>query len=503
VCRLDHLLKSLIEENYFINEKKKSSAELEINNDYHGEKHHPLKNDILSFIEFLGLRLNCKYIVAFGCKHIDILEKLSLKFKIIVLDRKHNIENSINEKISDTWIDYNFEEVKILPISNQVLNESLILCLNQIEYLENPMNLLLNIQTAMKYSPMCLITTPERELQQTPDSSFILNSKRNWNISEFKKLLNHFKFNTEFLGLTKINKSTYKKDQILSIIGNENLSKKSFDDNFKVVALMAVYNEEDVIYYSINKLIEQKIYVYVLDNWSTDKTSDILKYFKNNPYFIGCERFPFTQPNENDNKFNFAQILERKEELSSSLDANWFIHCDADEIRESPWEELSLRDAIQYVDQMGYNAIDHTVINFHPIDNTFTSGDFEKHFKYFDFGIYHGGFIKTWKKTDQRINLLNSGGHDAQFNNRKVAPFKFLVKHYPLRSQMHAERKIFLERKPRFMEELKNKGWHIQYNGINNGDSFLRNPNELFLYSKNNFSSCFLVERLSNLYNWL
>jgi 2-polyprenyl-3-methyl-5-hydroxy-6-metoxy-1,4-benzoquinol methylase len=529
VIYLNDLEKIVVQENFFINQKKDStkssdnnsfiekykrkkilpfkefnSEHLDINEYISRERSNPLKSDILSFIEYLGVMFHCKYLIAVGCNQINLLQKLSDKFLIIGIDDKQNIERAKKSGVSVHWVEYDLETAKILPIGHQMLKQSMIISLNNIEYLENPHNLLFSIKKAMKHSPICLITTPDRELQieQSTHSFTLSRPKREWNMSEFQKLLNHFQFNTEFVGLTKINESAYKKDQILSIIGNESV-KKEFDDNFKVVALMAVYNEEDIIYHSIKKLMEQKVYVYIIDNWSTDNTFGILKHLKNNPYFLGCERFPYHHPNKNDNKFNFAQILKRKEELANSLDANWFIHCDADEIRESPWKELNLKEAIQYVDQMGYNAIDHTVINFQPINNSFTSGDFENHFKYFEFGIYRGGFIKTWKKTDRWINLSNSGGHDAQFYNRKVAPFKFLVKHYPLRSQKHAEKKIFMERKPRYMKELKARGWHIQYDGYKQGNSFLRNPNELLPFSKDNFLSYFLVERLSNLYKFL
>ena len=48
---------------------------------------------------------------------------------------------------------------------------------------------------------------------------------------------------------------------------------------------------------------------------------------------------------------------------------------------------MNLKEAIYVVDKMGYNAIDHTVIVFEPIDNSFSQDlDFEEHFKYFHFG---------------------------------------------------------------------------------------------------------------------
>ncbi|MBD1382906.1 glycosyltransferase family 2 protein [Metabacillus arenae] len=508
---MDELEKTLFNKNFFIKDKKKSFLRsfknffttksnseklyLELNINSSKEKNNHLINDIQSYIEFLGVKFDCKYLVAVGCNQLDLLKSLSKRFKIIGIDNKYNIESCKRIEIPGKWIEYDLEKEMSLPIDSHVLRDSIIICLNYIEYLDNPFNLLYSIKTAMKHSPICLMRTQERELQENK----LFQCKRSWSLTEYTKLLNHFKFNIEFVGLTKINESTKMKDQILSIIGNESFN-KTYNNPFKVVALMAVYNEEDIIYYSIKKLIEQKVYVYVIDNWSTDKTYDIVMEYNNNPYFIGCERFP-QKKESHDNKFDFTNILDRKSELASHIEADWFIHCDADEIRESPWEKLELVDAIRYVDHIGYNAIDHTVINFQPIDNGFISGDFEKHFEYFEFGIYAAGCVKTWKKTDQKISLSGSGGHQAQFQGRKVTPFNFLVKHYPLRSQQHAEKKIFQERKPRYMKNLKEKGWHVQYNQYRTGDTFLRNPDELIKYSKDNFSSYFLVERLSNLFN--
>ena len=48
---------------------------------------------------------------------------------------------------------------------------------------------------------------------------------------------------------------------------------------------------------------------------------------------------------------------------------------------------MSLKDGIYYIDQMGFNAIDHTVINFFPTNNDYESeGSLHKNFRYFEFG---------------------------------------------------------------------------------------------------------------------
>jgi hypothetical protein len=143
---------------------------------------------------------------------------------------------------------------------------------------------------------------------------------------------------------------------------------------------------------------------------------------------------------------------------------------------------LSLRDAILKVDREGFNCIDHTVLTFHPIDNAFAAGvDFEAYFNYFEFSDRPGQFveIKAWKNLGQRISLSKSGGHEVRFDGRRTYPFRFLLKHYPVRSQAHGEKKIFRERKPRWFPRERARGWHTHYDHINEGHSFLRLPEEL------------------------
>ncbi|MCS0673866.1 glycosyltransferase family 2 protein [Cytobacillus firmus] len=476
----------------FFNYKTKSEKILlDLMDNSSKEKYYKLDNDIESIIKALALKFNCKYIIALGCNQVDLIISLSKTFKIIGIDNKKNILPFKSMNVPGVWIEQDFEKKEELQVERHILKDSMIISINFIENLENPHHLLFSLKTIMKISPLCVVTTQERDLQKDNNSL----SKRNWNITEFGKLLKHFKLNTEFIGLIKTDTSASIKDHILSIIGNDTF-KKTFHNSIKVVALMAVYNEEDVISYSIKKLIEQGVYVYVIDNWSTDTTYEILKEFKYNPYFIGYERYPANKE-KHANNFEFTKILERKTDLATQIDADWFIHCDADEIRESPWERLKLVEAIQYVDHMGYNAIDHTVINFQPIDNKFKGGNFEKHFKYFEFGHYSAGCVKTWKNTKEKVNLSDHGGHQANFKGRKVAPYNFLIKHYPLRSQQHAEKKVFEERKPRYMKELKERGWHVQYNTYNAGDSFLRSQDELFYFHKS-FHLNFLAEMLTN-----
>ncbi|MGH9754739.1 MAG: glycosyltransferase family 2 protein, partial [Blastocatellia bacterium] len=273
--------------------------------------------------------------------------------------------------------------------------------------------------------------------------------------------------------------------------------------SFRVVAIMAVYNEIDIIVCSVEKLLAQGVEVYVIDNWSTDGAYEAVRDLLGSK-LVGLERFPPDGPIEH---YDLHSLLLRKEEIAKTLRADWFMQCDADEIRYGPWQGVSLRDAIYYVDQEGYNAIDYTIIEFHPIDNNFQAGeDFEDYFRYFSF--YRGATaaqgtdllqIRTWKNTGRPFSLTPSGGHEVVFEYRRIYPYKFLAKHYPIRSQEHGEQKVFHARLPRFLPAAKARGWHVHYDALTQNHNFLKDAATLTRFEADQFYTSYLVQRLTGI----
>jgi glycosyltransferase involved in cell wall biosynthesis len=295
-----------------------------------------------------------------------------------------------------------------------------------------------------------------------------------------------FEFMQIYSGQVFIKKKEEKND-VFSIKDKEfcdEVSKRSTD--LVIIAIIAAHNEDDIIYHVIGDLIKQGIQVYLIDHCSTDNTiQEASKWL--NKGLIHIENFPEDAgySKRNKTKYIWSDILRRKEELALDLDADWFIHHDADEFRESPWVGLSLCEAIETVDKMGYNAIDFELFNFRPVDNKFVPGeDARQYLKYYDAG---GEFdkiqIKAWKKQNNKIDLVSSGGHEVKFEDRKVVPVKFILRHYPIRSERHGIRKVIKERKPRYAEEERNTNWHVQYDSVNDEDHiFLSDPSKLNLY---------------------
>jgi predicted nucleic acid-binding Zn-ribbon protein len=251
---------------------------------------------------------------------------------------------------------------------------------------------------------------------------------------------------------------------------------------FSVIALISAYNEADIIEHVVTDLINQGVKVYFMDDGSTDGTLAVVERHLGNGV-IGFERLGQPDRDSAPATFNWDRILLRKTELANELEASWFIHHDADEFRESPWPHLSLRDAIRHVDALGFNAIDFSGLDFWPVHDRFRAGDDVRDTLtgYTELAPYDRVQVRCWKKTSA-VDLASSGGHEARFPGRRIFPLRFILRHYPIRGQTHGERKVFQERRNRFRDEERARGWHVQYDQLQEGASFLRDPSTLTAY---------------------
>lgn len=264
-----------------------------------------------------------------------------------------------------------------------------------------------------------------------------------------------------------------------------------------MVAIIPVFNEADVLGSAIRRLASSGAEAYVIDNWSTDGSYELARDLVEGPV-VGVERFP---PEGATGRHEWDRMLDRIAEVGATLDADWVMHHDADELRQPPWPGVDWRRALWAVQQDGFNCIDHTVLVFPPTRGPSLPGaDFVDAMRYFEFGQRPGHFLqrKGWR-AGQAVDLSSTGGHDVSFPGRRVYPFKFLLRHYPIRSQAHGEQKVFGERLPRYDPRLRRRGWHTQYDGLQPGHRFVRPRRELTRFDERTFWSDYLLERLSGL----
>jgi len=231
----------------------------------------------------------------------------------------------------------------------------------------------------------------------------------------------------------------------------------------KIIAIIASYNEERFIKACLEHYFYHGIYVYLLDNQSTDNTVNIAKtYFDKN--LIGLDIIPRR------GKFELKKQLLAKEKLIDKLEADWFIHADVDEFRLPPDSSETLAQAIERVDKKGYNAINFMEYTFLPVREFphHESDDFQNTMRwYYPFAPQHPHRLNAWKKqplsqwpgfkktvkeliNNRRcraasVNLCKNGGHVIEFNGIRPYPIDFKMRHYLVLSLEHAIQKYVLK----------------------------------------------------------
>ena len=230
-----------------------------------------------------------------------------------------------------------------------------------------------------------------------------------------------------------------------------------------VCAIMAVYNEADIVREAVSKLIEQGVDVYLIDNASTDGTAQRVEDLIGRGVIdIETARF-FEDERE---VYDWTALLKLKEQLARRLHHDWFLHVDADEVRYAPWPGLSLREGIGRVDAAGYNLINFKLFNFRLTEDTAIGSDFESSMPmYSGAERFNQRQVKAWKASPE-VDISSLGGHHIRVPGARVFPTRFILKHYPVRSLEHGRRKIIAERKARFSQVERQRGWHVQYDHL-------------------------------------
>jgi glycosyltransferase involved in cell wall biosynthesis len=480
--------------NYFIKEGYTSN----LKPDYYQDvpQNIEYQHHVYQLSAYLAKRSGATYVIDLGSGNGNKLVKYFGEFNIITVDFGDN-SSYVNDKFEH--IQFNFDNG--LPnIDKEILKNAVVIASDVIEHLINPNNFTSALSDWSKLAKYVVISTPDRDIARgINDMGHPANLAhvREWNLSEFNQYLNYFNFGMFLIGHTENTDFHKQKATILAVAGRE-VNYVCNDKLLNVLAIMNCYNEKDIIVESINHILNQGLDVCVIDNYSNDGTYELVAdIFANNP------RVVLRQSKDYGNNYEWQKLLEGTEGISHEFSQKyiWFMHYDADEIRYSPIKDITLQQMITFVDSLGYNSIDMTVIDFRFTRNVNVQQNYENNLLSFEFGRRAGHFcqVKCWKYAKD-LSLAPSGGHDAQFADRKVYPIKFLMKHYPLRNIEQAKNKIFIDRANRIQKEKLEKGWHAHYdNFIVNNENIVFNEHQLVRWHKNIFDYEYLVERISGI----
>ena len=221
----------------------------------------------------------------------------------------------------------------------------------------------------------------------------------------------------------------------------------------RTIALVATYNEERFIAACLENLFRQGVEVYLIDNSSTDQTVSIARQYLDRG-LLGIETLP------RNGLFKLRDTLERKTQLAVALQADWFMHVDADEIRLPPDSNSTIAEALAQVDSQGYNAVNFLEFTFVPVKESpdHDHPDFQRTMRwYYPFQPFIPYRMNTWKRLDGPVDLAWSAGHRVRFPGLRMYPRSFPMRHYLFLSVPHAIRK-FVER--RYDPGEVKSGWH-------------------------------------------
>lgn len=194
----------------------------------------------------------------------------------------------------------------------------------------------------------------------------------------------------------------------------------------RIAVILAVRNEAALLKVLMPILAGQGLDIVIIDNDSTDDTEAVVR---DNP-LLAYQRLPFP------GYFSLGQQLEAKKRVIGSLDHDWIVHQDGDEVLQHADPGRSLRDAITEADTSGFNTLNFNEFCFlaEP-DMDYVGRDYVTEMRrYYHFRPFPNRLHRAWKRTADLDNT-HSLGHKVKGREVKIAPQDHVLRHYIALSQ--------------------------------------------------------------------
>ena len=295
--------------------------------------------DILRLASFLGWRYGCSGILNLGSGELRPLISPEAPGQKVGIGPPELVRLANDPLWSSGLRDREFSGKPRGPVDVDLIKRSVLTGSSTVNVGMEAPSLFRELNEFLNYSPVGLFAFAATEPGDGVSRPDPVRSLREW-----QARLQAEGLNCPFAGFAPVVLDDGGQRSVLAVLENNHFARPGpAPADFRVVAILTAYNEEDVIVPAIQRLVGQEIGVFVIDNWSSDGTFELARRYLGRGV-IGVERFPASGPVH---RFLWGQLLQRVEEVSRSLKADWFIHHDVDEERESPWPGVTCGTALR------------------------------------------------------------------------------------------------------------------------------------------------------------
>jgi hypothetical protein len=187
--------------------------------------------DVYELAGALARAAAARHIVDIGCGYADKLVRCARAcgVKPVGVDYRENIAHCRKAYPDGTWIEADLETVSERIIATDVLRKAVIVCSDVIEHLKDPMNLLRFLQACMRWAPIGVLSTPERDLTYGPGHAGPPPNRahvREWNAAELTEFLRSSGLTVSFIGLTRSSDASPIMKTLLAVLCSDRPSRR-------------------------------------------------------------------------------------------------------------------------------------------------------------------------------------------------------------------------------------------------------------------------------------
>ncbi len=161
-------------------------------------------DDVYARAANVASALGARRIIDLGAGAGDKLVALHPMFEILGVDYGANVELARRRHPAFAWREHDLESPGALPVSDEELQGSVVVCAGVLEHLTAPEDLLRNLHGALEVAEAVVLSTPDRDslhggghLGPPSDCTRV----REWNLAEFAALMGEYGFEHGELGV--------------------------------------------------------------------------------------------------------------------------------------------------------------------------------------------------------------------------------------------------------------------------------------------------------------